>query len=381
MPSNCNFFASPQAAAIYKHGVLRRYIPVYAGKTGSRSAGKRVVIYDAYSGPGRYDDDQPASPELVVDTAIAMAKLRDIYSIFSDVDPGYIARLQALMQKKGVDPTTYEIQQSPVEEHLDSVLAFTGRSPLFVFLDPFGLALPFDRVVDLLTCRDRAGWSNTLQPKTELLMNFSYEAVRRIAGAFLSTKSYSARAAQIAALDDALGGDWWQEIVRADKDDWPEQVLEGFADRVMKEAGYSYITADVRDSLSTKPVYELILFTRHQDGVWKMLDAMSLAREDWRNWLKRASKAAKAGQYDLGFAATFDEDEDAWIAEIAANTKKLLAAQPGFVVMNVLSPLFGRTIGLAREKHLRAALKGLHNAGVIRDAPKGSLQKARVRRV
>ena len=64
MTSNSTFFESPQAAAVYKHRLLRTYVPAWAGKVGLRAPGKRVFIYDAYSGPGRYDNQAPGSPEL-----------------------------------------------------------------------------------------------------------------------------------------------------------------------------------------------------------------------------------------------------------------------------------------------------------------------------
>jgi hypothetical protein len=45
--SNSTFFESPQAAAVYKHRLLRSYVPAWAGKVGSRAPGKKVFIYDA----------------------------------------------------------------------------------------------------------------------------------------------------------------------------------------------------------------------------------------------------------------------------------------------------------------------------------------------
>ena len=89
MVSNSNFFSSPQAAAIYKHQLIKRYIPAWAGKVGSTSTDKKVVVYDAYSGPGRYEDEAPGSPEILVDTAVAMANLRSVYSVFSEKEQGY----------------------------------------------------------------------------------------------------------------------------------------------------------------------------------------------------------------------------------------------------------------------------------------------------
>jgi three-Cys-motif partner protein len=114
-----------------------------------------------------------------------------VRTVFSEKDKAYCQRLEALLQEKGVDPATYDVRTGPVEDHMDAVIAGAGDLPLFVFLDPYGLTIPFDRVVHVLKCRDKPRFSRVLQPKTELLMNFSYEAVRRISGVVRSDKAYA----------------------------------------------------------------------------------------------------------------------------------------------------------------------------------------------
>lgn len=374
MSNNSNFFESPQAAAVYKHKLLKTYMPAWAGKVGSTSKDKRVVVYDAYSGPGRYENDQPGSPELLVDTAVAMAGLRSVFTVFSEKEDGYCDRLRELMSEKGVPSETYDIKQGPVDEHVDVVLSETGDLPLFVFLDPYGLTISFERVVHVLTSRDKPGhYSTLLQPKTELLMNFSYEAVRRISGALRSEKEYAAKEGQVRALDEALGGDWWHDLAIEEPDGWVSQVLEGYADRVASRTGYAYITADVADSLTASPVYELILFTRHPDGLWKMMNAMSMARKEWRQWLVERREEATGGQVEFR-GLDWDDDEEAWVAEVADNVEALLGEHSGFKVSDQLDRILGRTLGLVREMHIRKALKSLYDREVITNKPTGDLQ-------
>ena len=52
MADTQEFFDERQGAAVIKHGILRRYLPVFAAKTGSTSAGGRVVYLDGYAGAG-----------------------------------------------------------------------------------------------------------------------------------------------------------------------------------------------------------------------------------------------------------------------------------------------------------------------------------------
>lgn len=371
--NNARFFESPQAAAIYKHQLLKFYIPVFIGKTGSQSGG-RVVVYDAYSGPGRYLDDQPGSPALLADTATSMAALRSVRTVFSERDQSYCDALEQMMTDKGIDPASYEIWSGPVEEHVDTVLHEAGDLPLFVFLDPYGLSVSFEQLVHILTARNRAGMPLGYQPKTEVLLNFSYEALRRIAGVLRSDKDYTAKTAQIAKLDATLGGEWWRDVALDQPEDWIAQILAGFARRIRDAwGGGAFITASVADSLSAQPVYELILFTGHIDGVWAMMNAMSTARQSWRAWL-----TADQDQRALE-GLTFDDDEDAWIAEIANNIRATLGDRGAFTVRQELARVLGRTLGLARETHITKALRLLKKEGHILEVPTGSKLHAFVR--
>lgn len=379
MPTNESFFESPQAAAVYKHRLIKTYIPAWAGKVGSTATDRRVVVYDAYSGPGRYANEEPGSPEVLVDTAVEMAKLRRVYTVFSEKRHTYCNQLRQMLVDKGLDPSTYEVRQGPVEDHLDPVLKACGDLPLFLFLDPFGMTIPLDRVVHVLTSRNKPRTSAYQQPKTELLMNFSYEAVRRISGALRSENEYAAKEGQIDALNERLGGDWWHELARDESEGWVQQVLIGFANRVGKKTGFGYITADVADSLEAKPVYELILFTKHPDGLWKMMDAMSMARKDWRQWLTEKREEATGGQVEFR-GLDWDDNEAAWIDEIAANVEGLLVGVSGFVLEDNLDKVLGRTLGLARVKHIRNALRALRTRQVISADPKGDLQRFYVAR-
>ncbi|BCW50009.1 three-Cys-motif partner protein TcmP [Arthrobacter sp. StoSoilB13] len=375
MSSTGNFFESPQAAAVYKHRLLKSYIPAWAGKVGSTAEGKKVVVYDAYAGPGRYGSNHPGSPELLVDTAQSMADLRNVFTVFSEKSRNLCGELEELLSGKGVPPSSYQVRLGPVDAHLDEVLKLSRDLPLFIFLDPFGLTVSFDRIVHALSARDIDRLPYADQPKTELLMNFSYEAVRRIAGALRSGKSYAAKEAQVAALDNALGGDWWQDVALSGDDEWVQKILIGFADRVGQAAGYGYITADVADSLDAKPVYELILFTRHDDGLWEMAQAMSYARRDWRQWLVDQAERRRPLQPQLP-GLDFRDNEAAWIDEIAVNIESILIDAGPFRLNDKLDRVFGRTLGLAREMHVRKALRLLQTSGVISSVPKGGLQRA-----
>jgi hypothetical protein len=48
---------------------LKRYLPLFAGKTGSTSTKRSVVYLDGYAGRGRYENGAPGSAELILKVA------------------------------------------------------------------------------------------------------------------------------------------------------------------------------------------------------------------------------------------------------------------------------------------------------------------------
>jgi hypothetical protein len=147
----------------------------------------------------------------------------------------------------------------------------------------------------------------------------------------------------------------------------------------VKVTGYGYITAEVADSLTSKPAYELILFTAHPDGLWEMAEAMSFARRDWRKWVLESMEAQSGGQVALR-GLEFEDNETAWVVEIAANLREILNTNPKIRIGQELGRVLGRTLGLAREKHIRSALRQLKTEGLIAQVPTGDLKNAYITR-
>ena len=165
--------------SVFKHTLLDKYVPQFAGMTGSRSADKRVVFLDGYAGRGRYEDGTPGSAERIMKIAqhqFANSNLAwTCFFVEQDVDSALaLATVVSEYVANGVDARAHH---GAVEEILEEVLAAADRLPLFLFLDPTGLGLPYDVLVRLLTEKRRDVW-----PPTEVLLNFSLEAVRRIGG-------------------------------------------------------------------------------------------------------------------------------------------------------------------------------------------------------
>ncbi|MFG2885677.1 hypothetical protein ACGFYV_25865 [Streptomyces sp. NPDC048297] len=51
---------------MFKHDLLKRYLPQFGGMTGTQSYDKRVVYLDGYAGEGRYENGASASAEIAL---------------------------------------------------------------------------------------------------------------------------------------------------------------------------------------------------------------------------------------------------------------------------------------------------------------------------
>lgn len=75
----------------------------------------------------------------------------------------------------------------------------------------------------------------------------------------------------------------------------------------------------------------------------------------------------------------FEDDEIAWVDEIAANVRAQLARGAPFVVQDRMSEIFGRALGIARSTHVRKAVKRLYAEGVTATDGRGDVQRMVIR--
>lgn len=370
-----DFFEKPQPAAVLKHGILRRYVPVFASKTGSQSAGGRVVYIDGYAGEGLYKDGSPGSPALAVDVARTISSTRALRCIFIEKKRASFDTLSEYLATNASDLDCIALRGG-VEQHLPELLGMHPTEPLFVFLDPFGVGIHFDQAAKLLA-RSPAGY-----PKTEVLMNFSVQGIDRIGGMIRSGARN--RDATLQTLNDSMGGDWWQAIYESsDGVERVSQIATGYRERLVaaSRGKWSGWTVPVADKVGARPEYLLLHFTQHPDGHWHFHQALSGATREWREAAHAAHPDKRRQLEELGQfgfeglePAPFEEDEEAWKDEIRVNVRKLLAAGKPVRVQSDMSGVFGKTLGLARETHLRKVLTPMWKAEELAYEPKGDLQ-------
>ena len=358
-----SFWERPQGAAIFKHAVLNGYAPVFASKVGKSSLNHRVAIVDGYAGRGWYKDGSPASPALMLKTAETLAKNRNVQCWFVEEQrKNYEALKVGLAGLLTQGPQPRPLLGS-MSEHLPSILEASNGIPLFVFIDPFGLGLPFDQLTDDLMGRGRRRrGSSWIGPATEVLVNFVHAGIYRNAGMLsIETQSQAQRRAasvKLRDLDDNLGGDWWQAIrgMAASSAEAVEQIREGYVNRVLDKAGTGWrcFEVPVSDTPDGATIYDLLFFTQHPQGLWFFNDAVSLARRVFQEHFRDAA----VEQLSLW------NEEDDWTLLIRDNLLSLLKSGRPVRVIEHCEAVYGPLLGRARGLHVKAAAKRLAEEGL-----------------
>lgn len=369
------FFVSKEAAAVLKHGILNRYLTPFVSKVGSTSANHRVVLLDGYAGPGRYGDGSPGSPALLATTARGVSSYRKVECHLVEQDRRNFQLLKAFLAGEGADLKTTPYL-GRVEQHLPAVLDAAGGLPLFAYLDPFGFGVPFDDVVRMLR-----RYTRSRDPATEVLLNFTANGIRRAGGLLAPGRQLSAAEEKtLARGDTACGGAWWRDVVREHTvlENAVEAVATGYMRLVCANTSMTGFALPVRKREHHKPVYYLIFFTRHPDGMWLFHESVSGASEDWRRVLAPpAWEPDPTLLFDVQTEPSFEDEEKAraaaWVDAIMANIERLLLQGP-FAIGLKLTDVYGSTLGEARGVHVREALKRLHEAGRTSSDKKGDLQ-------
>lgn len=340
MTRNEDFFHSPQGAATMKHAILRGYLPVFAGATGSTSVDNRVAYVDAFAGPGSYLDGTPGSPSIVLEIAQSMRGQRKIEGHCIEAREDLFHELR---DRLAGEPRWRAIHGSAVDS-LPNVLTDTTGVPCFVFLDPFGIKdMPFDLVVSVL----QRG------PKTEALVRFDNAGVWRTGGHLTSSLGSPQ---SLEALDLFCGGDWWHDLWSpGDGRAFSDAVLAEYAARVQQTTGVGYFWFEVADRPNGPTAYHLIHFASHPLAFWRMNEELS-------KWREKTLPDR-----------TLFEQPDIWVQEIAGNVKERLAAVSSFRIMDNLGHVLGTTLGKARGPHVREALKSLESDGIVNGPIKGDM--------
>ncbi|GGM72274.1 hypothetical protein GCM10010106_18250 [Thermopolyspora flexuosa] len=367
------FWDGKKPAAVLKHELLRRYLPVFVSKTGSTSPDGRVVYFDGYAGEGRYKDNSEGSPLIAVQVArqqAAQSSPRRLGIFLTEKQRAVFHRLSAILREEASDVTVV-LKHGDVAKHVNDVIDFARSYPLFAFLDPYGTGLSYEAVLTLLNGRPRS-------TKTEVLMNFSAHLVRRVD---------RANEKKLRNIDRVCGGSWWRTVFfrHHSPSRGTDAVVADYRLRVCRDTGCGSWVVPVRNHESHEPVYYLVFFSRHRDGLWAFGEALSLAMTEWRRACWKRATTTTDEQPSFGFEDELFRDrerklEREWVETITANLAALIERESApFSVIAKYPEIMGETLGLARGKHIREAIKRLHGEGLTSTEGKGRIDTMVIR--
>jgi len=366
-----SYWQGPSVQALFKHRLLQRYMGQFGAMTGYR--GGRLVYLDGYAGRGRYESGDPGSAELVLRLAAHFKETRgDRWTVFlterAKSSFGDLERVVEEYRCRGIDARALNVE---VEDAIDQVIDAAHGVPLFLFLDPCGLGLPLGRLVEILNRRPEA------KPPTEVLLNFSMDAVRRLGG--LAVKPSGGSAAE-RRMDQAVGDTWWRKLL---DDHGPElgpgRIADEFSQRLAREVRMQVENVPVRRRAHHKPIYNLVFGTRSVYGTWVFGDSLARTMPEW--WAALDEQERREAERELADCGAVQEfigtraeilrpDADALLDEAAAaiaeNLAELLHHSVVVRVIDHVKEVFGAYYGVVPDLAVSRAAKMLCAQGRAR---------------
>ncbi|PQP48638.1 three-Cys-motif partner protein TcmP [Mycolicibacterium austroafricanum] len=362
--ANANYWEDHRLPGVLKLNLLRRYLPVFLIRTSSKT--KHVAYVDGFAGRGTYGDGSLGSPGIMLEFAAGQKFNRDtavdLYLCEKDaVSFADLSQLAGTYQKKGL---AIDLTNGEAAEHLYAALPRVATLPTFIFEDPTGLGVPYADLVAAMNRNDSAAW-----PPTEMMINLSLEAIRRIGGHLTSA---TPNEKTMLRLDEALGGAWWRdELANGVSPRAVQVVVTRFAEQLGADTRSHVVVVPVLRAPGHQPVYYLVFCTRHARGVWNFGHCAAQATEDWwqgADAIAVQREEARVGD-QLGLLPTetiltrpkLDEVEQEAMPYIADRINDILVSGKKPITLGDHSrEVFGEYYGQVREKVARAAVKELH---------------------
>lgn len=269
MSKESEFFTGKRPWSKIKDQIISKYLVPYLNKVSVLN--KKVVIVDAFAGPGRFDDGTKGSPLIICETAERIVP-NNYLAIFVNKEKGCHEGLNRNI-RSFIDNNSAKSVYGQAKDLLSVLGTIIGDSTLLLYLDPFGLkGCDFDLLEPYLG-RDK-------KFSTEIIINLSMPTLHRYAtwNAVKSNAATNQTKSLNGQLSKILGGeDWkkimWSDVSAAEKE---KQVIEMYLNRLMRYLPYAG-SCPVREKISTRTKYYILFCSRHPDALTLMNDIMHKA--------------------------------------------------------------------------------------------------------
>lgn len=283
---NDNFFEKKKEWSYVKDELLRCYLGPYIQKI--IMTGRPIVYIDGFAGRGMFDDGNPGSPLIAMDTIIERYRMSNA-TFLPELHCLFIENKYA--EQLGWNLRNYadaEVINGNYEDYIAQILNNTSGCNVFLYIDPFGIK-PLDfSTFDMIPDVDMHSFEVLLNLNT---FGFLREClrIRKIAvknydgvafeGVFDDFRLAASLDESVAMLDRVAGGHYWVGIVENYKNnnisiyDAEAEFAQEYCKRLKNIFRY-VLNMPIKTKAGNLPKYRMIHATNHVDGCLLMVDNM-----------------------------------------------------------------------------------------------------------
>lgn len=325
----------------YKHLILGDYLDAWVKILGSKF--DRLAYVDGFCGPGTYYDDQgvghDGSPVIALRVADRHSGRTRVECVFTDKNASFCEQLEEKL-RQAVPQGNYAVHAGDFDALMSGVLgAVMHDTPSFVFVDPCGwTGFPMRTIERILS-----------QPRTEVLINFMFNAINRhlTADGVPVGPSFG----NLYGFDEAQLETFRDEVAGVSREARERRILDGYLTELRKHAKFVW-PFKLKFVDKDRTYYYLIHATNEFLGMKVMKEVMF-----------------SAGGQSLAYSALGPQDsqlsmfpEEPTVDDLASYLMNLYAGKER-TFDQVLEETYAFTPFI--EKHYRAALKDAWRAGTL----------------
>lgn len=292
-----DFFDEQKPWSRLKNRIVGSYMPPYLAKVARLR--KKIILVDAFAGPGRFLDGTSGSPIIICHAAERYAKGGYVAHFFNN-NRSHHEALKELLDEKGIESAIPAFGDAI--ERIRQLISNLRDETLFLYIDPYGLDCEFDSLRPLLE-RDK-------NSSTEILINLHMPISHRLGSrnAVLGKGPLDSRVQSYHnKLTRVYGGDYWaHDLILGDQANAKvrERDLVAHYRERLASTGYLAFTGacPIREKSESATKYFMVFASRHPDSMLIFNDEMcksynsymddqdsqdslfsNLTWQDWRN--------------------------------------------------------------------------------------------------
>lgn len=264
------FFKGKRTWSKIKDQVIGNYLVPYLRKVSKLR--RKIVIVDAFAGPGIFEDGSKGSPLIICEVAEKHAP-GEYLGIFVNRDKKSNLKLEKALNKYIQDEKAITIKGN-AQDLLKELSAIVGSATILIYLDPFGLKECEFNLLEPYLGRDK-------RFSTEIIINMSMPTLHRLATRKVHQNGKQTERSKKLnkTLTKVLGGDFWKEImwnISLDAKKKEFKVMKKYRELLTGYLPYSG-SCPVRESPEKRIKYFITFCSRHQDAMLLMNDIMCKA--------------------------------------------------------------------------------------------------------